>query len=128
MVKTRNQLCSIIAIKISHKSAIEILYLRETLEFMGYKQPTTICYQDNAALEAIHTSEQVADIFTKPLPADQFLYLRDQLLNLPLVIFKMNKLFSNLSKILRRTKTHTRSAERLWTVLVPGSSIVQAKP
>ena len=98
-------------------TAIEILYLRETLEFMGYKQKTTICYQDNAAciklsenpvhksrskhikrrwhfirecvarkeitLEPINTNEQIADIFTKPLPVDQFLYLRDQLLNIP---------------------------------------------
>ena len=30
----------------------------------------------------IPTNENVADIFTKPLPAEQFLYLRGKLLNL----------------------------------------------
>ena len=97
-------------------TAIEILHLRETLDNMGFKQDTTVCYQDNHAciklsenpvargktkhikrrfhfirqcvsqgeirLEPISTHLQISDIFTKPLPVAQFLYLRDKLLNL----------------------------------------------
>jgi len=91
-------------------TAIEILYLRETIESLGFKQNPTVCYEDNSAciklsqnpvcrgrskhihrrwhfirecvidrkeitLEPINTSEQIADIYTKPLRSDQFLCL-----------------------------------------------------
>ena len=35
-------------------------------------------------LEYIHSKEQIADIFTKPLPKDAFLYLRGKLGVIPL--------------------------------------------
>ena len=35
-------------------------------------------------LEYVHTKEQIADIFTKPLPKDAFLYLRNKLGVIPL--------------------------------------------
>ena len=35
-------------------------------------------------LEYVHTKEQIADIFTKPLPKDAFLYLRGKLGVIPL--------------------------------------------
>ena len=35
-------------------------------------------------LEYVNTKEQIADIFTKPLPKDAFLYLRDKLGVIPL--------------------------------------------
>ena len=35
-------------------------------------------------LEYVHTKEQIADIFTKPLPKDAFLYLRGKLGAIPL--------------------------------------------
>ena len=35
-------------------------------------------------LEYVHTKEQIADIFTKPLPKDAFLYLRSKLGVIPL--------------------------------------------
>ena len=35
-------------------------------------------------LEYVHTKEQIADIFTKPLPKDSFLYLRGKLGVIPL--------------------------------------------
>ena len=113
-------------------TAIEILYLRETMESLGFKQNPTVCYEDNNAciklsqnpvcrgrskhihrrwhfirecvierkeitLEPINTSEQIADIFTKPLQSDQFLYLRDQLLNLPKHVRHQKKLRSNMN-------------------------------
>ena len=35
-------------------------------------------------LEYVHSKEQIADIFTKPLPKDAFLYLRGELGVIPL--------------------------------------------
>ena len=35
-------------------------------------------------LEYVHSNEQIADIFTKPLPKDAFLYLRGKLGVIPL--------------------------------------------
>ena len=36
------------------------------------------------SLEYVNTKEQIADIFTKPLPKDEFLYLRGKLAVIPL--------------------------------------------
>jgi len=47
--------------------AIQYQFLRELVQ------------DKEIGLEYVHTKEQIADIFTKPLPKDAFLYLRDKL-------------------------------------------------
>ena len=52
---------------------------------MVFQQPNGPLVQDKEIrLEYVHTKEQIADIFTKPLPKDAFLYLRGKLGVIPL--------------------------------------------
>ena len=37
------------------------------------------CHRKNIGLEYVDTKEQIADIFTKPLPREAFEYLREKL-------------------------------------------------
>ena len=54
--------------------AIKYHFLRELVQ------------EKEVRLEYVNTKEQIADIFTKPLPKDEFLYLRGKLGVIPLSV------------------------------------------
>ena len=69
------------AIKISKNQVMHFKTKHIAIKYHFVKE---LVQDEEIILEYVHTKEQIADIFTKPLPKEAFLYLRGKLGVIPL--------------------------------------------